>query len=241
MPVIVAVAVCAALGGMLVGSALLPGLLGHNAAGKEQQGLVLSGTETIKVLSPQGAVISTWKGPDPLTITAINAIAACLVGQTGPAGVSVYGDCPSSGSTWIQQVEIDFGTGCTFLTYYGGVCGVSDATATNTLTLNGQAGCDPSSPETTSNCNGWITEATFGPGTFTSTNCKTSCALQNVQTQLNIGPPNGPGSAAFDYLCTSEFGTIMVGTTPSPCTLTSSPATMSPGDSLLVTIQFTVS
>jgi len=216
----------------------------HGGDANTIQGVAFAGNETLKVLGPDGQVVSTWKGPDPLTVNAINAIAACLVGQTGEFGVSVFQYCPTSGSTWIQQIEIDFGSGCTWLTSstYSGGCGVSDAIATNTLTLNGQAGCDPSSSISTDNCNGWITEATFGPATFTTTNCPTTCPLQNVQTQLIIGPgPNGPGGAAFDYLCTSEFGSITVGTSPEPCTLSSSPATMSPGDSLLVTILFTVS
>ena len=105
-------------------------------------------------------------------------------------------------------------------TYYNPV------SATNTLT---PLGCTTGSSSAYGTCTGWITEATFGPTTFTSASCGTSCAVAEV---VGTSPAGWP----FDSICSLAFDD---GTTDLPC-LSTPIATVAPTDSLLVTIQFSV-
>jgi hypothetical protein len=228
--------------GLLIGTTILSNAVNGSASGNENQGLLLSGTATFKVLGPDGSLVSQWTGPDPLTNAAINAIAACLPGSDGgstdPIGPGSPSGASGSCSSFVSAAAVVFGPMGTGCTENGGaqtensfsVTGcVVTAPATNTLT---PVGCDPNASTGSTIpplCTGWITEATFGPATFTSTNCnygvsQTPCAVLEVATGVNgviTNPSYGP---------TNGFDQIF----PTPISLSS-------GDSLLVTIQFTVS
>lgn len=234
--------------GVLLGSTVLSNVLNTNTSGKVTDGLYLSGTETIKVVAPDGKVVSTWTGPDPLTNIAVNAIAACIPGSVGgstdpvgPASTPANGSC----SSFINGVAIVFAPAS--YPFIGGTCSENagaetengfsvtgcqaNAAATNILT---PLGCDPNAgtPAPTGPlCSGWITQATFGPTTFTATNCiydisQTPCAVLEAGAgplSQMANPSYGIGNAAFDIL-----------TVPTPISVAA-------GDSMLVTIQFTVS
>jgi hypothetical protein len=257
----VSVAVVASLGGLLVGSSLFPGLLNHNATDKQTQGILFSGTETIKVIAPDGRIVSTWEGPDPLTNLAINAIASCATAGDAPGSTTSpvnFGSC----SAWTNEMFIQWDSPAGVCSngldaQINSICSYSSAPTSDTLT---PIGCNPSAYNPAGTyCTGWISEATFGPATFTPANCGTigtsplSCSLENVDTgtgalwqdQTSGICPRGTCTnyvvgSLFDTLCTTTYGQWAVDWYP-VCTLTSPPATMSPGDSLLVTIQFTVS
>lgn len=234
--------------GIMAGSLLLPGVFIRGSTGTASDGLVLSGTETIKVLAPDGALVSSWTGPDPLTNIAINALAACIPGTDGgstdPVGPASVTGASGSCSSFINAVAIVFapanypevgGTcaanaGAQTLNSYSVTGCQATTTATNYLT---PLGCSPNSStgaNTPPLCTGWITEATFGPATFTATNCiydqsQTPCSVVSVDagTLSQISPYPGYGYAeGFD-------------------TLSPTPIPVAVGDSLLVTIQFTVS
>lgn len=214
--------------GVLIGSTVFASLLSQNAAGTERQSLMISGTETIKVLGPGGDVISTWQGPDPITANTINALAGCITGiNAGGSPAGVFGSCES----WIGGIALwtDSPAGtCTVPNTATKVCTyVNPIPATNTLT---PVGCTTGSTSSYGTCTGWITEATFGPTTFTSSNCGTSCVVQEV---IGVAPNNYP----FDTLCASTFAPGE----PSAGCMSGSIATVAPQDSLLVTIQFTAS
>lgn len=238
--------------GMLLGAVVFANLVsGHSillSSGQvtKDQGLFISGTEAVKVLSPEGKVLSTWQGPDPISNLAINALAACIPGSDGgstdPKGPDSTTGASGSCSSFTDGVYIVFAPAD--YPFIGGTCSQNagaqtengfsvtgcqaNAQAVNTLT---PLGCDPNSTTSGGNpalCTGWITEATFGPTTFTATNCiysnsQTPCAVLDVGagtlSQLSTYGTNG----AFDYL------------NPSPI------IPVSAGDSLLVTIQFTIS
>ncbi|MGA2199073.1 MAG: hypothetical protein ABSG45_03965, partial [Nitrososphaerales archaeon] len=126
--------------GILLGSTVLANVFNQNAAskGSEDQGLMISGTETIKVLSPDGSVVSTFQGPDPLSTNTINAIAGCATGLSQPAGSVPYGVF-SSCEDWIGSVALWTdapGNTCTlFLTANSKYCTYyNPMPATNTLT-----------------------------------------------------------------------------------------------------------
>ena len=177
--------------------------------------------ETVKVLGPDGKVVSTWTGADPLLPAAINAIANCVPGSNGgstsPAG---FLSC----NTWIQNMVVWW-----------------DAPSVNGCVESSPSGCTISSPVPVSNtltpqdcgsvstCSGWITEATLGPNTFTGGNCGPNCAIKLITLSDTAG-------AGFDTLCSTFYST-----TDPYCTTSFANIVVSPGDSLLVTIQFTIS
>jgi len=233
--------------GILLGSSLLANVLNPNSTAKESQGLLLSGTETIKVLGSDGSVVSTWTGPDPLTNAGVNALAACIPGSDGgstaPIGPGSITGASGSCSSFINAVAIVFGPAD--ITQQGGSCAdnagaeneyafsetgcQAEIGATNILT---PLGCDPN-PSTGASipplCTGWITQATFGPTTFTPTNCiytisQTPCAVLEVDAGTLSQLTTYGHTEGFDYL-----------------DLNATPIVVASGDSLLVTIQFTVS
>lgn len=230
--------------GILAGSSLLPGVLNKSQAGAENDGLTFSGTVNIKVLASDGNVVSQYTGPDPLEAAGINALAACITGTDGgstdPIGPGSVSGADGSCSSFVNAVSIVFAP-----LPSGGACPLNaggqtengftvtgceeNIGATNTLT---PLGCDPNASTGASSgpvCSGWITEATFGPTTFTAGNClttisQTPCAVVQVGT--------GVLSQLNTYGYTNAFSAINLGSTPIP---------VAAGDSLLVTIQFTVS
>jgi hypothetical protein len=218
--------------GILLGSTLVANVFYHNtgSTGNVNQGLTISGTETVKVLAPDGSVVSTWKGPDPLSPNVQDAIAGCATGIAQPTGSVPYGVF-SSCEDWIGAIALwtDAPSGVCTLFQVGNTkyCTyVNPAPATNTLT---PLGCTTGSSTAYGSCTGWITEATFGPTTFTSTSCGTSCGVEEVTGTSSVG-------WAFDSICSLAFND---GTQDLPC-LSTPIATVAPQDSLLVTIDFSV-
>jgi hypothetical protein len=217
--------------GILLGSTIFANMLSGTASGTQKQGLTISGTETIKVLGPDGLLLSKWQGADPVTAQTINAIASCV---TGPNGGSTAPQGFGSCSGWISSVLIDFdnpsGT-CTFATATPKAdCTQLSSPATNYLTPQG---CSPSG--LTLECSGWITEAIFSPTSFTQGNCGTSCQVENVMVLAS-------SSAYFDELCTNAYGYHGIGDTGVSCTLGNGAIPpVSPGDTLVVSIAFSIS
>jgi len=218
-------------GGVLSGSQPRTGPSG-SGPGPEGQAFVIAGTETILVRGPNGNIVSSWTGPDPMQPAGINAIASCVSGgSVTPFG---FGGC----ANLIQVVQIDYGP-----TTSGGY--LYSADATNSLT---PAGCNPtSSNDETQLCTGWTTSATFGPSTFTEY-CSTQCYLAAVQT---YGPPGTP--SVFSEICGSSYygGSSTITQTFSSTTYVNLPcqtsppvssfATISAGESLSINIQFSIS
>lgn len=230
VPVLGVVIIAVAIGALLLVGQFVPLFSNRDSSASNKDGLYISGTETIKVVAPDGKMVSTWTGPDPLSANAFNAIAGCVTGISNPGAGGVYGSC----SGWITGMSIqtdtpghtcnagpDEETYCSFLT----------APVSNTLT---PVGCTTGSTTTYGSCTGWITEAIFGPTTFTAANCGSSCNVETVQA----GYSSGGGVYGFDLICSADFN--YAGFQPLPC-LSGEIATVGPSDSLLVTIQFTVS
>jgi hypothetical protein len=216
--------------GILLGSTIFANMLSGTASGTQKQGLTIAGTETIKVLGPNGQVLSKWQGADPISTVTINAISSCVTGANGgstsPLG---FGSC----SGWIGSISVysDNPTGtCTELTERTN-CTILTSSATNYLTPQG---CVPPL------CSGWTTEAIFSPTSFTQKNCGTSCQVEEVQ----VGGGTSAAPALFDELCTHAYsaGNNGEGDSGISCTLGNTAiAPVSPGDTLVVTIAFSIS
>jgi hypothetical protein len=178
--------------GIALGSFIVaPSLLTSPTPRSANQGLMVEGFATITVLNPDGSVASVWRGHNTLSDTTRNAIAQCASGNSSAA--AGFNSC----SGWTPNILIRIN---------GQQPGVS-AQASNTLT---PPGCNPK----VYGCTGWISEATFGPSTFTQSNCNGGCTVTLVLTLPN-------SYTNFDYFNTSISAKV--------------------GDSLLVSIQITVS
>lgn len=209
---------------VVVGSALATELATGVSSPRKYQVLSISGTETIRVIAPDGRVTSTWTGADPLIPGAINAMAACISGVT----TANVGNYPCYGMIGKIHLETDSSSGtCTSVSPNCWSYDIFNQTSPfpihDTLT---PPGCTPRSELLL--CNGWITTATFGPSTFTSTNCGSQCSVELVSTDI-------------DVLCTTTWGTYYGGVPCQPASPPASFATVSAGDSLAINIQFTVS
>lgn len=230
VPVLGVVIIAVAIGALLLVGQLLPLVTSRDSSASNKDGLYISGTETVKAVAPDGKVVSTWTGPDPLTANAFNAIASCVTGISNPGAAGVYGSC----SGWITGMDIETDTPghtCNDGPLEASDCSFLLASVSNTLT---PVGCTTGSTSAYGSCTGWITEATYGPTTFTSANCGSSCNVEAVQA----GYSSGGGVYGFDLICSADFN--YAGYQPLPC-LSGEIATVGPSDSLLVTIQFTVS
>jgi len=157
--------------------------------------LNVEGYATIKVLNPAGNTVYTWQGHNMLFDWTISDIAACLSGNTTTS--YHFNGC----SGWTPWIYVDWQSGNHSY----------DLSAKSTTALL-PAGCIPSSTYAGQLCDGWVAEGTFGPASFTSTNCGT-CTITAVTT-------GGSGSALFDTITTS--------------------IPISTGDSLLVSVDFAV-
>ena len=223
----------------------------HGGAGSTIQGLILSGTVTVKVLGSDGRVVSTWSGPDPINPADASFLIGCILGHNGGQlnnglnQINVNGDpC----DTYISQVVI-------FTDTPSGPCSNADASELGspppvcTTIFSPASNTATAPPPETSclnnqDCTGWVTETTYGPSTFTDSNCGSSCSVQEVETVNTCAPTYDIQVCyPFDYVCTATM--VYDFSTSLPCswdgaTVPTSIATISPGDSLLVTIQFTV-
>lgn len=222
---------------------------GRGGTGSGVQGLKFSGIVTVKVLGSDGRLVSTWSGPDPINPSDASFLIGCILGHNG--GQSGNGLSAAGGDacdTFISQVVIftDTPSGPCTNAGEGGLegpppdCTIIFSPASNTPTAP--------PPETNclgnQDCTGWVTETTYGPSTFTTSNCGSSCSVQEVETVNTCAPTYDIQVCyPFDYVCTPTM--VYDFSSSLPCnydgaTPPTSIATVSPGDSLLVTIQFTV-
>ena len=135
---------------------------------------------------------------------------------------------------WMGEVEIYFdkpSLTCTSVASTS-MCTQSTSAATNYPTPQG---CSPTKGSPL--CSGWITEAVFPPTTFTSTDCGTSCHVEAV-----FAGQSGIVGPVFDELCTHAWFSPTDLATGVSCTLGPNDIPpVSPGDTLVVTIAFSIS
>ena len=196
---------------------------GGNSPIGSSQSLMIAGAVNLKVYAPGGALVSNRNVPDPLTPTGIDALAACITGNQVEQGL-VSDDGISCSQMILQtSIYIDANGGtCTFSGLNGQACYSIVEAATNYLEpLN----CALNSA-TVGPCTGWETQSIYGPTTFTNSVCGTSCNVEFVGAGV-------PG-VSFDTLCTATFSLGSCGSLPSI-------ATVSPGQTLVVTITYTIS
>ena len=204
---------------------------GGNSPGGKGQSLVIAGNVNVKVYAEGGALVSNWNGPAPMNDVAVGQLVGCIVGSNGgqpSEGGLFYGSCFG----FINELAISFDSQSGPCVSGGATCSSAESSAKNyLLPLNcwlytSGAEADP--------CTGWETQAIFGPDTFTNTNCGSSCNIEYAMT----GVLGGSGNLAdpFDYLCTTTYSS----SAGSGCSLASI-ASVSPGQTLVVTITYTIS
>lgn len=229
--------------GILLGSTLFASVLSGTAAGAQKQDLKISGTETIKVLGPNGKLVGQWQGADPLTYESANDLAGCLSGYEPSITPPYYfGTC----SGWTNQIVAVYdapGGTCTESSKY---CSDSGAVATSYLTPNGCYVGDPNQADVVP-CTGWTIEGVFPPNDFASTFCSPTCHVEDVRAGYapSVG---GNMEGVFDELCTTAYGTTggvfdaFTNSAGVSCTLGNNAIPAIPtGGTLLVAIAYTIS
>lgn len=215
--------------GILIGAVFSGGLLSaagsphSGASNPKNQGVSLSGVETIKVLGADGRVISSWTGPDPLTPLAIGSMVACI---TGPESSSPWivsngngGYTPICGA-WIQTGAFAVFWGCSVTGSFNdgatafpvsSCAGSSTQAVTNTPT---PVGCSLTPLPYQGNpppCTGWISQATFAPATYCSNACGLDAvALGDASMGTTSGGISGNGLTGNVFDCLADGGGVGV-------------------------------
>ena len=202
---------------------------GNSSPSGSAQQIAVSGTVNLKVYAPGGALVATYDVPDPIWPDAVTQIVGCVLGSNGgiSAGSTPFGTC----SGWINLMNVDWdspsGT-CTAATEGTAACSYASGPVKN---YPEPIGC--SLQLAASNmCTGWESQAVFGPGTFTASNCGSSCKVEEIY--VGLAAPNGGLLQSFDEVCSATFLSAL-GCLPSTI------ATVSPGQTLVVTITYTIS
>lgn len=192
--IVILIALVALLAGAAIGTFVVSSYV--KPAATRSEGLNVEGYATINVLNSAGKVVYTWQGHNMLFDWTISDIAACLSGNTTTS--YNFGAC----SGWTPRLYVSWLDGNSSY----------DHNALASIALL-PAGCNPASSYGGQLCNGWVDEASFGPSSFTASNCG-SCTITGVAA-------GGAGTAEFDTITTS--------------------IPVVSGDSLLVTVDFYVS
>lgn len=232
----------------VVTGALIAGLLSYallaNAGyfstnSSTNQGLRVEGHGVIKVFNAQGKLVKQWEGYNSLNLGAINEILGCASGYPGKIGplntcsgftnaTEVYWTCNGSGCPTTSDILVSQTASqevfCSPITAIG--CGV--LTTANDIPFSGSpptsATCNPTIFPTSTTCSGWNVTSTIS-GAFTTQNCATSgCPITGAGAASYI-PALGLGGFDISYQFDSLYPSI----------------TVTPGDTLVLTISFTVS
>ena len=182
------------------------------------------------VFGPNGQVLGVWKTHNILVEPGISYVAACLSGQIL--------SCPNPNTpftSFTSGIGVGIG-GCATAFIPNGAgntlnnCAVQATTAVTPT---------PSGCVSSASCTGWLASATFGATDIE--NCTTNsgkccpgpgyCFLNDVAAELNVPIV---GILQFDEICT-PVGSCPAGAGNLPT------IQITPGDSLAINIQFTVS
>jgi|GEM_PF-4450062 len=214
---------------LLVSVALFgyPGVFGN---GGTQDGLRVEGHAVAKVYGPSGGLVGVWSGDNVLQAEGRNALASCVSGfssipfETGQCtGLTdgLFVDWLCNGSSCPTAASINFIDSSDLQVQCqdpanGGGCGAISVADPVAIT---PSGCDPSA---TICATGWNVTALFPSGTFSSKDCGSTCTID----QANAGLVSYYGGLVFGFTQFDQLGPSIA---------------VSPGDSLSLTITFTVS
>jgi len=173
---------------------------------------------TNEALSVEGVATIKLLAPDGRVVgvwTAHNTLV--------PSGIDLIALCASSGTCLSPGLTPDIWVGLNACTNSYIACGVM-STATNTPTPSGcgQSNLD-ASPPAPPYCVGWVASSTFSAAALA---CTSTCSLVDVAS-------GNPGQSSFGYSLSYQFDDITGAALPS--------ITISAGQSLAISIQFTVS
>jgi len=197
-------------------------------AQSRQDGVKIQGVGVFKVYDSQGRLVDQVTAHNNLYANGVNNMALCLSGVSTSGN---YGGAPCTGvtngmgATWVCNGGSNCLNGVITVadnTKDDGSCGgglgagncAADTVATDAAV---PTGCSSSGGPT---CTGWTVTATFPSELFTTSSCATSCTVDSAFAQYIFPGPVGEGSAFDD--------------------ITGLSIALSPGDTLVITITFTI-
>jgi len=197
-------------------------------ASTRQDSVKIQGIGVFKVYDSQGRLVDQVTAHNSLYSNGVNNMALCLSGVSTSGN---YGGAPCTGvtngmgATWVCNGGSSCLNGVITVadnTKDDGSCGgglgagncAADTVATDAVV---PTGCSSSGGPT---CNGWTVTATFPSELFTTSSCATSCTVDSAFAQYIFPGPVGEGSAFDDIVGLS--------------------IALSPGDTLVITITFTI-
>jgi len=207
-----------------------PGVFG---SGANREGLRVEGHAVARWYDASGNLLGEWSGQNSLSGIAISAIAACLGGiSTTPFAFKTCTDLTTGiEAIWNCAAGVNCPSTPTVLSDSASELVQCNQFLSCKAVSLGNTGIQPSgcNPTTTEGCaTGWNVTANFGSTTFTGVDCGSSCIVSNIEAGLVTFsqpvitlPPIVSGISSFDLL------------TPS--------IPVSPGDTLVLAITFTVS
>jgi hypothetical protein len=211
--------------GILVSWLFLSPLSG-SAGQTRQDNVKIQGMGFFQVFDSQGRLVSQQTEHNSLYANGVNNMAACLSGVSTSGN---YGGAPCTGvtngigATWTCNGGSNCLNGVITVadnTKDDGSCGggglacAGDAVATDALT---PSGCNEFG---TNSCVGWAVTATFPSELFTTSSCATSCTVTSAFSEY-LFPGTVHEGSAFDDITGLSIA-------------------LSPGDTLVVTITFTI-
>jgi len=244
-----AVVITATIGLAFIGGVAEGGSIAKTPAGgtSATQKLSIEGVATISLIAPGGRILGVWSTHNSLVPDGIFEIAACIsaaqVTMTTTTTTTYSGDqiCPGSTSPWPNSYSAPVPSFTSLIGVSMGSCSYANGDMTNTVQ---QPGCETFSTSTnvltTSGCPtsepcGWVASATFTPAGL---GCSETCTLNDVTAgaqQALLSPATVAGYVAFDDICSPSSAGCVSPFNNLPT------ITLSTGDSLAVSIQFTVS
>ncbi len=230
--------IVAALSGVLVGSLFVSYATTRSPSGSTE-GLPIGGVAHIMVYNAQGQEVSSWTGHNTLFPSAAAAVAACLQGQPFPTSYTTIATQGTTGAfpgvlqgcsgftpdilvAWVVASGVTEGGYCPASSYLAALGSCEVMSASNYLV---PSGC------TVNTCTGWDATATFPSTDFNASNgCATTCTIGTVITMQGTV---WTGQIVAGY----GAGTIAGG---NGFDLLSPSITLAQGDSLQITIAYTV-
>lgn len=227
---------------------------GMGRTGGSGENLPIGGVAHFTVYDAKGAVVGSWMGHNSLTPQAIGQIALCLSGVANPFPpaqpyyISSCGGAYGSGLTQaivLGWVPTGAASGCPYTPLYNGQgavvgtqAGLSCATEPTSVAFY-PITCSYPSYSSSDGCAGWTATATFPSSDFSSNGCGPSCTITEALALTGTSWGGGGFSTVHSTVNGLTLTTVLPNYGNAFDYLTPS-VSLSQGDSLQVTIQFTI-
>lgn len=184
----VVIAAMMLVSGLIAYRALVPTGNGARNAPLGSESLPIGGYAVIQAYHSNGQLYATWQGHNTLYVSAVNALAQCLSGNSTTP--NLFGSC----SGFTSSIFLDTAS---FVEY--------KVNAVNTMT---PTGCTPiGNPP---NCSGWQAQATFDFSTITPDSASSS-QTNTFPASFNRAGTYAPSFVPFDLITITSPVTVNQG------------------------------